>query len=152
MYYKLIYKENPDVELICCVDMDTIDDDEVDCEWMQNTGLWDTQVPHYWKVDGVDLTYELEELFATSVSEWDYISQALVDCENEEGVFVHNFEKCILLVSEDGEFAEYYLQMKKSTIQIDGFVKKELDSLKVHERQSYNEVIASLIKNIKGGN
>lgn len=147
MYYRLLHKENHDVELDCCIDLETIDDDEPDCEWMQNDGFWGNEMPDYCKIDGRDYYSELEKLKDINRIEWDFISQALVDWEDSrDEVFVREFKDAILLISYDNDFDEYYLSQKKSSIQIDGYVKRELDSFKVHERQPYNEVIKMLVK------
>ena len=106
-YYSLILRGNNDVELKGCIDLDTIDDDQPDSEYLQNDGTWNSQVPNYWKVDGKDLTPEMETLKEIEVYDWDWISQALVDVveESDDEVFIREFDKAKLYMSYDGDFS-----------------------------------------------
>lgn len=106
-YYSLILGENNDVELKGCIDLDTIDDDQPNSEYLQNDGTWNSQIPNYWKVDGKDLTTELETLKEIEVYEWDWISQALVDVveESSDEVFIREFDKATIYMSYDGDFS-----------------------------------------------
>lgn len=106
VYYSLILRENNDVELKGCIDLDTIDDDQPDSEYLQNDGTWNSQLPNYWKVDGKDLTTEMETLKEIEVYEWDWISQALVDVveESDDELFIREFDKATLYMSYDRDF------------------------------------------------
>lgn len=105
IYFSLIHKENPDVELKACIDLDTIDDDEPEIEYKQNDDYWDTHHPDYWKVDGIERTSELAELKELETYEWDWISQALVEWgDTLDEVFIREFEKATLYISYDRDF------------------------------------------------
>ena len=106
IYYSLILKENSDVELLACIDMDTIDDDEPTVEYLQNNGTFNTHTPDYWKVDGVDLSFEMDKLKEIESYEWDWISQALVEWEDStNGVFIREFKDATLYISYDEGFS-----------------------------------------------
>ena len=94
-YYTLIHNENSNVELKCCIDMDTIDDDEPTCEYQIT-------------VEDQKYSYELEELQELESEEWDWISQALCelvyDATSDE-VFIREFDKGTLYMSWDGDFS-----------------------------------------------
>lgn len=106
IYFSLVHKENPEVELKCCIDLDTIDDDEPNVEYQQNDAYWDQNRPHYWKVDGQELVSELNELKLIESTEWDWISQALVDVVGDscDEVFIREFDKATLYMSYDRDF------------------------------------------------
>ena len=106
IYYSIILKENPEVELKCCIDLDTIDDDEPDVEYLQNDGTWANASPSYWKIDGDDLTFEMETLKELEVYEWDWISQALVEMVGDslDEVFIREFDNATLYMSYDRDF------------------------------------------------
>ena len=115
MYYTLVYKENPDVELKGCIDLDTIDDDQPDVEYLQNDGTWNTHAPSYWKVNGEDLSFELDKVKALESQEWGIISQYLNDWDEimsdgtwddlgDDFVFCHEFSICNLYISYDYTF------------------------------------------------
>ena len=106
IYFSLVHKENPEVELKCCIDLDTIDDDSIDCEYLQNDRTWNTHTPQYCKIDGVDYTPVLNELQEIEVNEWGWISQALADVvgESYDEVFIREFDKATLYMSYDGDF------------------------------------------------
>lgn len=106
IYYTLISKENPEVELKGCIDIDTIEDDQPECDYLQNDGRWDSQVPKYWETHGEDQTHLLDSLREIEVYEWDWISQALVDVvESDDEIFIREFDKAKLYMSYDGDFS-----------------------------------------------
>lgn len=106
IYYSLIHKKHPVVELLACIDLDTIEDDEPEVEYKQNDSYWDNNRPSYWKVDGVEYPLELDELKGLEVFEWDWISQALVDCEDSfDEVFIREFENATIYISYDRDFS-----------------------------------------------
>lgn len=107
MYYKIKSEIEPMVELTSSVDMDTIDDDEVDGEYLQNDGQWGNQRPHYCKIDGVDYTPILDDLQEFESMEWGVIAQILVDCEDspEDKVYKRPYNNVSLYVSYDADFS-----------------------------------------------
>ena len=110
IYFKLQSKENKEVELIGCIDLTTINDDEPECEYMQNDGTWETHLPDYYTIDNCDCTYELEQLKEVLTYESSFINQYLVDCgeDGSDAVSSHEFENCTLVISYDrDEVYEY---------------------------------------------
>lgn len=110
IYFKLVHKENKNVELIGCIDLCTIDDDEPDCEYMNNQGLWTQQRPDYWVVDGVNCYWEMESLKEVEVYEADMIPQYLVTASeiametSSLRVFRKEFKDAFLYISYDPDF------------------------------------------------
>ena len=111
IYFKLQHKEHKEVELVGCIDLDTIDDAEPDVEYIDNQGLWNCSRPDYCKIDGIDYTTELDELKEVEAYEWDVISQILVDCGDiamempDSGItFKKEFENCNLYVAYNEDF------------------------------------------------
>ena len=93
IYYSLIHK-NSNVELKCCIDLDTIDDDEPTSE--------------YQIIVEDQESYELDELKELESEEWDWISQALCDLVSDatsDEVFIREFDKATLYMSYDGDFS-----------------------------------------------
>ena len=94
VYYSLIHNENQNVELKCCIDLDTIDDDEPTSEY---------QIV----VEDNEYSYELDELKELESEEWDWISQALCDVVSDaapDEVFIREFDNATLYMSWDGDF------------------------------------------------
>ena len=113
IYFKLVHKGTFEpVELVGCINLDTIDDAEPEVEYIDNQGLWNCGRPDYCKIDGIDYTTELEELKEVEAYEWDVISQILVDCgeialdlvDDSDITFKREFESCDLYVAYNRDF------------------------------------------------
>lgn len=107
IFYSIRHNENRDVELKCCIDLDTIDDDEPTDEYLQNNGTWAQNAPTYWKTDGEDLTPLLDQLKAIESMQWGWITQALADCGGvlvENDTYIRDFENARLYISYDEDF------------------------------------------------
>ena len=112
IYYKLQHKEYKEVELVGCIDLDTIDDDEPDVEYLQNDGLWGRYPSDYCKINGEDFTVEFDKLKETEHMEWGIIAQILADCgdiamelvDDSDITFKREFESCNLYVAYNRDF------------------------------------------------
>ena len=106
IYYVIRHNKATEVELKCCIDLDTIDDDEPDCEYVGNDGVWNTQRPMFCKIDGKSFDFELNQLCEVESMEWDVISQILAECEDTvDEVFKRDFGVASLYVSYDIGFS-----------------------------------------------
>lgn len=98
IYYKLQHKKYKKVELIGCINLETIDDDEPDVEWMQNDGTWGNHMPSCCKINNIDYTPILDELKETLSYESDVINQFIFDCHDVQKSF-REFNNCVLCCS-----------------------------------------------------
>lgn len=107
MFYSIRHNENRDVELKCCIDLDTIDDDEPTVKYLQNDGNWLQTAPMYWKTDGEDLTPLLDQLKEIERMNWGWIAQILPDCGIvlvEDDSFIRDFDNARMYFSRDENF------------------------------------------------
>lgn len=102
IYYKLQSRKNTSAELIGCIDLCTLDDDEFDAEYMRNDGIWIDQMPDYWTNEiGKDCTSELMDLKEVHAYEWETIRKLLKEAEGSIEVFEYEFDNARLYVSYD---------------------------------------------------
>lgn len=107
MFYSIRHNENRDVELKCCIDLDTIDDDEPTVEYLQNDGTWAQNAPNYWKTDGEDLTPLFDQLKEIESVQWGWFTQILADCGDilvENDIWIRDFDDARLYISYDENF------------------------------------------------
>ena len=130
--FKLISSQDERIFLDGNVDIDTIDDDEPEFEYMQNNGTYDTHLPNYWKVDGDDLSDDFE-VFVHSI-EWERLNQFLWDFRFERDVF--DFQGNILIINNGVD--------KKTTVQVRESTKLKLAHLG-SKGDSFDDIITSLL-------
>ena len=130
--FKLISSQDERIFLDGNVDIDTIDDDEPEFEYMQNNGTYDTHLPIYWKVDGDDLSDDFE-VFVHSI-EWERLNQFLWDFRFERDVF--DFQGNILIINNGVD--------KKTTVQVRESTKLKLAHLG-SKGDSFDDIITSLL-------
>ena len=130
--FKLINSEDDRIYLKGNVDINTINDDEVEFEFEQNDGTYDTRIPHYWKTRGEDLT-ESFEIFIHSI-DWDMLKQYLWDFQDENDTV--NFYGDILIINEGND--------KSTTIRIKQSTKIKLSKLG-NKNDSFDDIINKLL-------
>ena len=131
--FKLINSEDERIYLKGNVNIETIDDDEVEFEFEQNDGTYDTQIPHYWKTNGEDLTDAFT--FFVDTIDWDMFKQYLWDFQDDNDTV--NFYGDILVINEGND--------KSTTIRI-----KQSTKIKLIKRgnkgDSFDDIINRLLK------
>ena len=131
--FKLISSYDERIFLDGSVDIDTIDDDEPEFEFEQNDGTFNTQIPHYWKTLGEDLSDEFQNFIHTI--DWEMLKQFLWDFQDENATV--NFYGDILIVNEGND--------KSTTIRVKESTKIKLNNIG-ERNETFDEIINRLLE------
>ena len=131
--FKLVSIKDRRIYLNGSADITTIGNDEVEFEFEQNDGTFDSHIPHYWKTFGEDLTDEFDRFIGNI--DWGILIQYLYDFA-EDDVTV-NFYGDILIINNGAD--------KSTTIRVDQTTKIRLEILG-DKSCSFDDIINMLIE------
>ena len=132
--FKLISNKDGRIYLGGCIDINTVDDDEPEYEFEQNDGTYNSQIPHYWKINGDDLSTEFE-VFVQTI-DWEMLNQFLWDFHDEDATV--NFYGDLLIINKGSQ--------KSTTIRVKQDTKVRLEAIGF-KNESFDDVIIRLLEN-----